>query len=49
MDVRARGSVGSHIHPSEPSYIWMEGGTNYGIYDDNTPYTARRDEKREGR
>src|SRR6476646_11217888 len=21
----------SHIHPSEPNYIWSEGGTNYGV------------------
>jgi hypothetical protein len=26
------------IHPSEPNYIWMEGGTNYGVLNDNTPY-----------
>jgi phosphatidylinositol-3-phosphatase len=30
----------SHIHPSEPNYIWSEGGTNYGILNDNTPYTS---------
>src|SRR5215468_6599285 len=27
-----------HIHPSEPNYLWMEGGTNYGVLNDNTPY-----------
>jgi phosphatidylinositol-3-phosphatase len=31
---------GSHpdIHPSEPNYLWMEGGTNYGILDDDDPF-----------
>lgn len=24
-------------HPSEPNYLWMEAGTNFGIHDDNTP------------
>src|SRR3954452_21747344 len=27
-----------HIHPSEPSYIWAEAGTNFGVANDNTPY-----------
>jgi hypothetical protein len=26
------------IHPSEPNYIWAEGGTNFGVLNDNTPY-----------
>jgi hypothetical protein len=25
------------IHPSEPNYLWLEAGTNLGIYDDNPP------------
>jgi len=25
------------IHPSEPNYLWLEGGTNYGIHDDADP------------
>lgn len=29
-----------HIHPSEPSYLWSEGGTNYGVLNDNQPYGA---------
>jgi hypothetical protein len=29
-----------NIHPSEPNYIWMEGGTNYGVLNDNDPYQA---------
>jgi hypothetical protein len=28
-----------HIHPSEPNYIWTEGGTNYGVTNDNDPYS----------
>jgi hypothetical protein len=34
----AAGSV--HIHPSEPSYIWAEAGTNFGVLDDNDPYAG---------
>ena len=26
------------IHPSEPNYIWQEGGTNFGVLNDNQPY-----------
>lgn len=29
-----------HIHPSEPNYIWAEAGTNFGILNDNDPFTA---------
>src|SRR6185295_13717125 len=29
-----------HIHPSEPSYIWAEAGTNFGVSTDNPPYGA---------
>jgi phosphatidylinositol-3-phosphatase len=25
------------VHPSEPNYLWLEGGTNYGIADDGDP------------
>ena len=25
------------IHPSEPNYLWLEAGTNFGILDDNPP------------
>src|SRR6266446_1857763 len=25
------------IHPSEPNYLWLEAGTNFGILDDNEP------------
>ncbi len=26
-------------HPSEPNYLWLEAGTNFGLLDDNSPYT----------
>ncbi len=29
-----------HIHPSEPSYIWSEAGTNFGVRNDNDPYSV---------
>jgi len=29
-----------HIHPSEPNYIWSEAGTNFGVLNDNDPYTT---------
>jgi phosphatidylinositol-3-phosphatase len=25
------------VHPSEPNYLWLEGGTDYGILDDGDP------------
>jgi phosphatidylinositol-3-phosphatase len=28
-----------HIHPSEPSYLWAEAGTNFGVLNDNDPYS----------
>src|SRR5262249_53842682 len=28
-----------HIHPSEPNYIWAEAGTNFGVANDNDPYS----------
>jgi phospholipase C len=27
------------IHPSEPNYLWLEAGTNFGILDDKAPTT----------
>jgi hypothetical protein len=26
-----------NLHPSLPNYLWLEAGTNFGIYDDNDP------------
>jgi len=28
------------IHPSEPNYIWQEAGSNFGVLNDNDPYTG---------
>jgi hypothetical protein len=25
------------LHPSEPNYLWLEAGTNFGVLDDNDP------------
>ena len=30
-----------HIHPSEPNYIWAEAGTNFGVLNDNDPFSSR--------
>ncbi len=30
--------TGLHIHPSEPNYIWAEGGSNFGVANDNQPF-----------
>ena len=30
-------NTGQHIHPSEPSYLWQEGGTNFGVANDADP------------
>jgi hypothetical protein len=32
--------VNPHIHPSEPNYLWAEAGTNFGILNDNDPYSG---------
>jgi phosphatidylinositol-3-phosphatase len=29
-----------HIHPSEPNYIWAEGGDNFGVLNDNDPFRS---------
>lgn len=26
------------IHPSEPNYLWLEGGSNFGVKNDSEPY-----------
>ena len=28
-----------HIHPSEPNYLWAEAGTNFGVFNDNDPFS----------
>jgi hypothetical protein len=30
-----------HIHPSEPNYLWAEAGTNFGVFNDNDPFSPR--------
>jgi hypothetical protein len=36
----AAGATGlNSIHPSEPNYLWQEAGSNFGVYNDNDPYT----------
>jgi len=32
--------TGAHIHPSEPNYLWAEAGTNFGVLNDNDPFSA---------
>lgn len=33
-------NVGLGIHPSEPSYIWAEAGSNLGVLNDNRPFQS---------
>ncbi|HKI32292.1 MAG TPA: alkaline phosphatase family protein [Gemmataceae bacterium] len=33
-------NVAPGIHPSEPNYIWQEGGSNFGVANDNDPSKA---------
>jgi hypothetical protein len=35
------GGNNPHIHPSEPSYLWAEAGTNFGVLNDNDPYSPK--------
>ncbi|HTJ47427.1 MAG TPA: alkaline phosphatase family protein [Kofleriaceae bacterium] len=35
----AAGYTDNFIHPSEPNYIWMVAGENFGILDDDSPST----------
>jgi hypothetical protein len=37
-NVLANASGTSHIHPSEPNYIWSEAGSNLGVLNDNAPF-----------
>jgi hypothetical protein len=30
-----------HIHPSEPNYLWAEAGANFGVFNDNDPYSSK--------
>jgi hypothetical protein len=29
------------IHPSEPNYLWAEAGTNFGVLNDNDPFSTK--------
>ncbi|MEO8611830.1 MAG: alkaline phosphatase family protein [Chloroflexota bacterium] len=33
----------SDLHPSEPNYLWMEAGTNFGVIDDREPSANHQD------
>ena len=33
------GGNNPHIHPSEPNYLWAEAGTNFGVFNDNDPFS----------
>jgi len=33
-------NAGAGVHPSEPNYVWSEGGTDFGVDTDNDPTTA---------
>ena len=33
-------NVGTGVHPSEPNYIWQDGGSNFGVAADNDPSAA---------
>jgi hypothetical protein len=32
----------TNLHPSEPNHIWAEAGSNFGVFDDNEPYSTNR-------
>ncbi len=33
-------NVAVGVHPSEPNYLWQESGSNFGVFNDNDPYTS---------
>ena len=33
-------NVASGVHPSAPNYIWSQGGSNFGVLNDNDPFGA---------
>ncbi len=41
----AAGYHDSFVHPSEPNYIWMVAGENFGVLDDNDPASHHLDSK----
>lgn len=38
-------NAGVGVHPSEPSYIWSEAGSNLGVFNDNDPFGPGGTEK----
>jgi hypothetical protein len=44
-NVLANAAGTNHIHPSEPNYMWQEGGSNFGVLNDNEPFGAGGTEK----
>ena len=32
-----KGALQGNLHPSEPNYLWLEAGDNFGVYNDNDP------------
>jgi phospholipase C len=38
-NVLATAGINPHVHPSEPNYIWAEAGTNFGVFNDNDPFS----------
>lgn len=31
-------NAASGVHPSAPNYIWSQGGSNFGVFNDNDPF-----------
>jgi phosphatidylinositol-3-phosphatase len=42
-DLATPSGVNPSIHPSEPNYIWLEGGSNFGVTNDSDPYQDTAD------
>ena len=40
-NVLATAGSNPHIHPSEPNYIWAEGGSNFGVFNDSDPFSPQ--------
>ncbi len=32
-----KGALQGNLHPSEPNYLWLEAGDNFGVFNDNPP------------
>ncbi len=42
-DLATPSGINPSIHPSEPNYIWLEGGSNFGVTNDSDPYQDTSD------